>query len=353
MSHAATNWAIQQRGLKPTTKIVLWHLCDRYNPDYGCFPSQEQLAHDCEISRSTLNEHLRALEMASLIRRVKRRTPGSKRQLPTRYILGFEIGFKPPNGGGEASCGNAQEPSLNSPETGNPEDLTPCPEMRHGDEGESVNDGGSLEPETASNPCPETAHGAVSDLDPDPCPDLRQSRVRNPDSNLVREPVRKPVKEEECARAREEDFEIFFEELLRALGMDPTSDLPGWWQGRPPREHVRRWRDELGLSEDRILDAARRSRDAHPAPPDGPKALDRAIERALRAGKTPSSHKGSQKSFTPSAPPPSASDVIAKYATWVNGGSFLPTSAITNTMRDRLIASGLVTRERLYERGIR
>ena len=23
MSHAATNWAIQQRGLKPTTKIVL------------------------------------------------------------------------------------------------------------------------------------------------------------------------------------------------------------------------------------------------------------------------------------------------------------------------------------------
>ncbi len=24
MSHAATNWAIQQRGLKPVTKIVLW-----------------------------------------------------------------------------------------------------------------------------------------------------------------------------------------------------------------------------------------------------------------------------------------------------------------------------------------
>ena len=44
MSHAATNWAIQQRGLKPTTKIVLWHLCDRFNPDFGCFPSQEQLA---------------------------------------------------------------------------------------------------------------------------------------------------------------------------------------------------------------------------------------------------------------------------------------------------------------------
>jgi hypothetical protein len=38
MSHDATNWAIKQRGLKPTTKIVLWHLCDRFNPDSGCRP---------------------------------------------------------------------------------------------------------------------------------------------------------------------------------------------------------------------------------------------------------------------------------------------------------------------------
>ena len=29
MSHKATVWAIQQRGLKPATKIVLWFLCDR------------------------------------------------------------------------------------------------------------------------------------------------------------------------------------------------------------------------------------------------------------------------------------------------------------------------------------
>ena len=34
MTHEAGNWAIKQRRLKPTTKIVLWHLCDRFNPDY-------------------------------------------------------------------------------------------------------------------------------------------------------------------------------------------------------------------------------------------------------------------------------------------------------------------------------
>ncbi|SFC88022.1 Phage terminase large subunit (GpA) [Tropicimonas isoalkanivorans] len=44
MSHHATNWAILQRALKPTTKIVLWHLCDRYNPDVGCFSSQKSMS---------------------------------------------------------------------------------------------------------------------------------------------------------------------------------------------------------------------------------------------------------------------------------------------------------------------
>ena len=97
MSHEATNWAIKQRGLKPTAKIVLWHLCDRFNPDYGCFPSQVRLAPDFGVSPSTLNDHLRQLEAGGLLRRVPRIGPVTKRQLPTRYILGFERGFTPAN----------------------------------------------------------------------------------------------------------------------------------------------------------------------------------------------------------------------------------------------------------------
>ena len=73
MSHDATGWAIKQRGLKPATKIVLWQLCDRFHPDNGCFPSQETLSNVCEMSRSSLNEHLDALELAGLIRREQRR----------------------------------------------------------------------------------------------------------------------------------------------------------------------------------------------------------------------------------------------------------------------------------------
>ena len=130
MSHKATNWAIQQRGLSPVTKLVLWYLCDRHNPDFGCFPSQDQLAADAEISRASLNTHLEKLETAGLIRRQRRVDEVTRKQKSTRYVLGFEDDF----GGG---------------------------------------------------PCPESGHGKPQK----PCPDFGKSRVQNLDTNLVREPV--------------------------------------------------------------------------------------------------------------------------------------------------------------------
>ena len=198
MSHDATNWAIQRRGLKPTTKIVLWHLCDRFNPDFGCFPSQDRLAHDCEISRSTLNEHLDRLEAEHLLRRVPRIDPATKRQLPTRYILGFEEGFAP-------------------------HDPEPCPETGHGflpfsHDAETACEIATI-PADLAEPCPEIVHGnpqePVSGFCPDPCPENAESRVRNPDTNLVREPLSKLVKEEEDAQAREADFDRFFADFVR------------------------------------------------------------------------------------------------------------------------------------------
>lgn len=89
MSHDATNWAIKQRGLKPATKIVLWHLCDRFHPDHGCFPSLDTLAEDCEMSRRSVQDHLAELESVGLIRIEKMdRVRG---QLPrNRYVLKFE-----------------------------------------------------------------------------------------------------------------------------------------------------------------------------------------------------------------------------------------------------------------------
>jgi hypothetical protein len=91
MSHAATKWAIDQRGIKPAAKIVLWQLCDRYHPDHGCFPSLDTLAHDCEMSRRSVQDQLEILEQRGLIRIEK--MPRRDGRLPrNRYRFAFEWG---------------------------------------------------------------------------------------------------------------------------------------------------------------------------------------------------------------------------------------------------------------------
>ncbi len=334
MSHAATNWAIQRRGLKPTTKIVLWHLCDRHNPDFGCFPSQARLAHDCEISRSTLNDHLTLLESVGLIRRVQRLNPSTKRQMPTSYILAFEPGF-------------TQDRAV------------PCSETGRGFE--AIETGANEDPKTpplsvdkpVDNSCmgAKSTYRAVSDFNPDPCPENTGSRVRNSDTNPVREPISKPVKEED-ARRRERVDDQFFGSLLMALGFDPDGPLPDWWQGWPPREHAGRWIDDLGLSEAEIIETAKGSRQYHPEPPDGPKALDRVMQRtAQRKGdETSSGRRKAQKPAKSKRQP--IADMAAFYADWVNSEKYLPSSAISNSMRDQILARGLVTPQQLRERGV-
>ena len=317
MSHAATNWAIQQRGLKPATKIVLWHLCDRHNPDFGCFPTQARLAEDAEMSISSLNDHLKKLEALGLIRRIQCQDQRTKRRQATRYILGFEME-------------NPQEPL---PEIGDGQD--------------------SADWENDAEPCPEFGDGANSEFEADPSPKNRQSHLRNSETNLVREPLREPVKEEEDARARETAFDDFFGKLLTALGFDPDGPLPGWWQGWPPREHVRRWQTDLRLTEAEILKATEASRHEHPEPPDGPKALDRIMQRAAQRKAEEASRKRRNPKTAALQKTSTITDVPAFYAGMVNSDRYLPPSAISNSMRDAMLARGLVTVERLRERGIR
>ncbi|WP_052245174.1 helix-turn-helix domain-containing protein [Halocynthiibacter namhaensis] len=91
MSHKATNWAIQQRGLKPSTKIILWFLSDCHNSHTGrCDPCQATLAEECEMSRSTVNLHLADLEKRGLIRRIQRSNAATKTKKSTLYILALD-----------------------------------------------------------------------------------------------------------------------------------------------------------------------------------------------------------------------------------------------------------------------
>ena len=120
---------------------------------------------------------------------------------------------------------------------------------------------------------------------------------------------------------------------------------------------MRRWRDDLGLSEDRIIDTAAETRRSHPAPPDGPKALDRAMERAaLRdaqaVASAPKPRVGKRQAGRVEAARPSEDEIAAFYAELVNSERFLPSNAISNTIRNAMVSRGLVTPERLRARGV-
>ena len=145
------------------------------------------------------------------------------------------------------------------------------------------------------------------------------------------------------------------------MGLDPAA-LPGWWQGWPPREHVRRWRDDLGLDEAAILAVAEASRRDHPEPPDGPKALDRTMQRAAQRLKQTGAPVTARGSANGSSEPrrrkrddgsrPSDDELAVFYAAKVNSDEYLPASMISNAMCHAMLARGLVTAERLRQRGV-
>ena len=240
------------------------------------------------------------------------------------------------------------QPRVRKPDTGDNDAEVPFAET----------DDPADETPAASEPCLNSGHGkdagAVSDFDPDPCPENGQSRVRNPDTNLVREPLSKPVKEEEDAQARDSDFDRFFEELLSALGFAANATLPAWWQGWPAGSHVRRWIDELGLS--RIGSSRSRPRPAviTPTRPMAPRRSTgswNALPGAMLQATLPMPAKPSAAA-RPRQPPPSPDELAAFYAAMVNSDDYLPPSMISNRMCEVMLARGLVTPERLRMRGV-
>ena len=116
---------------------------------------------------------------------------------------------------------------------------------------------------------------------------------------------------------------------------------------------MRRWRDDLGLSEDRIVETATETRRDHPAPPDGPKALDRAMERAAKRDAQIAATSAKRQPKRSEGARPSADELAAFYADMVNSDRYLPANTISNTLRDSMLARGLVTPEPLRARGVR
>ena len=328
MSELATNWAIQQRGLMPATKLVLWYLCDRHTPDFGCYPSQDQLAADAEISRASLNIQLRRLEEAGLIRRHRRPGHGPTPWKSTRYILGFEDDFaqrpcqvSKPKIGQKPSADLAQAPAK------------PCPEFD----------------QKPRKPCPDS-----DQKHPKPCPDSEQSHLRILDTNLVRKKETTTARSTHASthdvHAREAPetacLAVCGDGLCpeaRAVIQATAPVIDGWLQAGY----------DLAADILPVLQARTLRKRADPIRTWAyftPAIAKRHAQRvALAAREKVAGETGS--AATASAPI-SAQDILQRTAEWINSGRFVPPSAVNNTTRDALLRAGLVTEAALRARQI-
>lgn len=90
MSHYMTALAMKQKNLKPSTKVVLYWIADHYNDDTkACFPSQTRLAQLCEMTRTSVNNHINELKVKNLLKTTQRHRPDGGKS-----TLGYELLLK-------------------------------------------------------------------------------------------------------------------------------------------------------------------------------------------------------------------------------------------------------------------
>ncbi|MFQ1702920.1 helix-turn-helix domain-containing protein [Loktanella agnita] len=158
MSHKATNWLseLDADEIGASEFRVLFHLCDCHNVARGCFPTQSYLIAKTGVSNGTVNNALNALEAKGLIQRHRERDRLSKRLKPTRYILAFEMGEPSPDSGD----GHGGDRSAN------------CV----GGQWDKPSEQPSVE--KRAEPSPDSGEGAVSNLQGEPSPIQRTSRLQ-------------------------------------------------------------------------------------------------------------------------------------------------------------------------------
>ena len=89
----------------PLRKLVLIKLADNANDNGECWPSYQHVADQCEVSRSTVKSHIRALEEMGLLKREFRRK-GELNQSNVFYLtLDNAQQIQPESGGAGAARG--------------------------------------------------------------------------------------------------------------------------------------------------------------------------------------------------------------------------------------------------------
>jgi uncharacterized protein YdaU (DUF1376 family) len=98
-------------------------------------------------------------------------------------------------------------------------------------------------------------------------------------------------------------------EVMKAVGLD-DGRIPTYWLPPAATMHVTKWRDDLGLTPDEIIETARNRRAMHDSPPNGPRALDHAMQALAGTKQGPKLKPTSDKKR--SAAQPHYKSVLAK-----------------------------------------
>lgn len=203
MSHEATIWAVKVRGISCTEARVLWHLADCHNPIFGCYPKQDYLADACEIDVRSIRRALDSLRAKGFINWAEQRE--GKNRKANRYSLGFEPGFRAFSG-----CETVEN---------QPDNLSGSPAASTGQD------------------CP---------VEPDKSDSL--NRTQESSIEPVREPVKKPVTEEEGVRAgadEEDERKLLHRVKVMEFGNGKGSKP---WPGAAARSTTGALREFMALS---------------------------------------------------------------------------------------------------------
>jgi hypothetical protein len=146
-----------------------------------------------------------------------------------------------------------------------------------------------------------------------------------------------------------------FRGVMNAVGVDPDNP-PRYWRGTPATTHILGWQLAHGLTVDEVIEAARASRQDHPDDvPAGPKALDQHMARFAKAKAAAAAPKPARRTNStpkPAAAPATREQKMRFYAEAINGDKFLVTTQISAALARDMISAGLVTPERMAERGV-
>lgn len=96
MAYNTISWALEQRNLKPGAKLVLLHHANCRNQSTGqCNPSQKTLSRLCEMTVSSINNHLRVLVEHGLVERVRQfdKSTGAARSTQYRFPKAPTVGL--------------------------------------------------------------------------------------------------------------------------------------------------------------------------------------------------------------------------------------------------------------------